>query len=174
MGQRRLTATQRTCAIPQAPNTKSPNEKPSSHTATTLHLTTSIRGINSPPPRPSLVPTHALVPYRSLLVVHLLQCARHSCRDGLRRIASDKSGRGSGAAPAPGVTSRWLATVWRSRPLAVSGRDEAVVREGPKNSVKKEAHLGPSNEGKRACKTRAAHPASPCSRGGSVKAAWCG
>jgi hypothetical protein len=50
------------------------------------------------------------------------------------------------------------------------------------DSVKKGAHLGPSNEGERTRETRAAHPShspvahlpSLCSRGGSVKAAWCG
>jgi hypothetical protein len=39
------------------------------------------------------------------------------------------------------------------------GRDEAVVREGTLNSVKKGAHLGPLNEGERARETRGAHPA---------------
>jgi hypothetical protein len=45
----------------------------------------------------------------------------------------------------------------------------------------KGAHLGSLNEGERARKMRVAnlrssivHPPSPCSRGESVKAAWCG
>jgi hypothetical protein len=36
---------------------------------------------------------------------------------------------------------------------------KAVVQGGPKDSVKKGAHLWPSNEDERACETRGAHPA---------------
>jgi hypothetical protein len=35
------------------------------------------------------------------------------------------------------------------------GRDEAVVQEGAQNSVRKGAHLGPSNENERAREMRA-------------------
>jgi hypothetical protein len=58
--------------------------------------------------------------------------------------------------------------------------ETAVVQAGAPNSVKKSAHLGPSNEGESSRETRAAsrstcgHLPHLAREGGSVKAARCG
>ena len=67
--------------------------------------------------------------------------------EGENRLSTSSCGHG-----------RKVPTLFKYLSVGSTGPDEAI---GAQNSVEKEPHLGPSNEGERARETRDAHPPSP-------------